>query len=97
MPLTDRISASSDEIYKSSAYMTETYLLSQSETIRAGSEPTKAPFCFAFGTVESKTGFFGWLEGSPIVPNPGSSPDNTEGTRQESHSYSNVAYMLMAV
>ncbi|KAJ3569053.1 hypothetical protein NP233_g5308 [Leucocoprinus birnbaumii] len=54
----------SDEIYKSAAYLTETYLLSQSDVTRAATEPTQAPFCFAFGTAESKTGFFGWLEGS---------------------------------
>ncbi|KAF9447111.1 hypothetical protein P691DRAFT_776367 [Macrolepiota fuliginosa MF-IS2] len=52
-----------DEIFKSSAYLTETYLLSQSKITKAGSEPTRAPFCFAFGTVESRIGFFGWLEG----------------------------------
>lgn len=54
----------SDEICKSSAYLTDTYLLSQSNVTRAATEPTRAPFCFAFGTVESETGFFGWLEGS---------------------------------
>ncbi|KXN80702.1 Sterigmatocystin 8-O-methyltransferase [Leucoagaricus sp. SymC.cos] len=54
----------SDEIFKSSAYLTETYLLSESSSTRAGSEPTRAPFCFAFGISDSRTGFFGWLEGS---------------------------------
>lgn len=43
--------------------MTDTYLLSQSEITRAGTDPTKAPFCFAFGTVDSQIGYFGWLDG----------------------------------
>ena len=43
--------------------MTETYYLSPSEQTRAGTDPTRAPFCFAFNTVKAKTGFFGWLEG----------------------------------
>ncbi|KAF8154769.1 hypothetical protein B0H34DRAFT_783839 [Crassisporium funariophilum] len=51
-----------DEIQKSSAYMTETYYLSASKRTREGQEPTRAPFCFAFDTVKTKTGFFGWLE-----------------------------------
>ncbi|CAA7262528.1 unnamed protein product [Cyclocybe aegerita] len=53
----------SDECYKSSAYMTEAYFLSPSKETREGSDPAKAPFCFAFDTVKSGTGFFGWLEG----------------------------------
>ncbi|TFK34695.1 hypothetical protein BDQ12DRAFT_689414 [Crucibulum laeve] len=52
-----------DEIYKSSAYLTETYLLSPSKQTREGQEPTQAPFCYAFDTVKSGTGYFGWLEG----------------------------------
>ncbi|PPQ94314.1 hypothetical protein CVT25_005044, partial [Psilocybe cyanescens] len=52
-----------DEIQKASAYMTETYYLSPSPHTRAGTEPGRAPFCFAFDTVSSGTGFFGWLEG----------------------------------
>ena len=43
--------------------MTETYFLSSSKQTRDGQEPTRAPFCFAFDTVKSGTGFFGWLEG----------------------------------
>ena len=43
--------------------MTETYLLSPSKQTREGREPTRAPFCFAFSTLESRTDFFGWLEG----------------------------------
>ncbi|KAF9559940.1 hypothetical protein CPC08DRAFT_665869, partial [Agrocybe pediades] len=53
----------SDEIQKASAYMTETYYLSPSKQTREGQEPTLAPFCFAFDTVKTGTGFFGWLEG----------------------------------
>ena len=54
---------STDEIQKASAYMTETYFLSSSKQTRDGREPTRAPFCFAFDTVKTGTGFFGWLEG----------------------------------
>ena len=54
---------STDEIQKASAYMTETYYLSSSKQTRDGREPTRAPFCFAFDTVKTGTGFFGWLEG----------------------------------
>ena len=43
--------------------MTETYYLSSSRHTRQGSEPGRAPFCFAFDTVKTGTGFFGWLEG----------------------------------
>ncbi|KAF8908192.1 hypothetical protein CPB84DRAFT_1744364 [Gymnopilus junonius] len=52
-----------DEIQKSSAYMTETYYLSPSQDTRNGSDPARAPFCFAFDTLKSRTSFFGWLEG----------------------------------
>lgn len=54
---------STDELQKSAAYMTETYYLSPSKQTRAGTDPTRAPFCFAFDTFKNKTGFFGWLEG----------------------------------
>lgn len=60
--INDRLD-SSDEVFKSAAYMTDTYLLSRSQTTRAGTDPTKAPFCFAFGTIESQIGYFGWLDG----------------------------------
>ncbi|KAF8629507.1 hypothetical protein AX17_005633 [Amanita inopinata Kibby_2008] len=52
-----------DEIHKSSAYLTEAYLLSPSKHTREAREPTSAPFCFAFNTLERKIGFFNWLEG----------------------------------
>ncbi|KAF8634693.1 hypothetical protein AX15_000751 [Amanita polypyramis BW_CC] len=52
-----------DEIHKSSAYLTEAYLLSPSKHGREAREPTSAPFCFAFNTLENKVGFFNWLEG----------------------------------
>lgn len=54
---------STDELQKSAAYMTETYYLSSSKQTRDGTDPARAPFCFAFDTVKTKTGFFGWLEG----------------------------------
>ncbi|PPQ95181.1 hypothetical protein CVT25_013213, partial [Psilocybe cyanescens] len=41
-----------DEIQKASAYMTETYYLSPSPQTRAGTEPGRAPFYFAFDTGE---------------------------------------------
>ncbi|KAF8965428.1 hypothetical protein BDZ97DRAFT_781639 [Flammula alnicola] len=53
----------SDELQKSAAYMTETYYLSPSQKTREGTEPGRAPFCFAFDTVKTGTGFFEWLEG----------------------------------
>ena len=58
---------STDEIQKSSAYLTETYYLSPSASTRAGADPVRAPFCFAFDTAHSGTGFFGWLEGEAGV------------------------------
>lgn len=54
---------SADEIHKSSAYLTEAYLLSPSKHTREAREPTGAPFCFAFSTIDKKVGFFNWLEG----------------------------------
>ena len=54
---------SADEIHKSSAYLTEAYFLSPSKHTREAREPTSAPFCFAFSTLEKKIGFFNWLEG----------------------------------
>jgi hypothetical protein len=54
---------STDELQKSAAYMTETYYLSPSKQTRDGTDPARAPFCFAFDTAKNKTGFFGWLEG----------------------------------
>jgi hypothetical protein len=42
---------------------TETYFLLSSKQTRDSREPTRAPFCFAFDTVKTGTGFFGWLEG----------------------------------
>jgi hypothetical protein len=44
--------------------MTETYYLSPSQYTRQGTEPGRAPFCFAFDTIKTRTGFFGWLEGT---------------------------------
>ncbi|KAK2462797.1 hypothetical protein APHAL10511_005188 [Amanita phalloides] len=60
-----------DEIHKASAYLTEAYLLSPSNHTREAREPTSAPFCFAFSTLESKIGFFNWLEGETNPPTKG--------------------------
>jgi hypothetical protein len=73
--------------------MTDTYLLSRSEITRAGTEPTKAPFCFAFGTVESQIGYFGWLDGLFVEQNV---DQDVEDTRLVFY-YDRVAYMLTVV
>ncbi|KAF8664228.1 hypothetical protein AX16_000790 [Volvariella volvacea WC 439] len=60
-----------DELQKSSAYLTEAYLLSSSPSTRLARDPTRAPFCFAFGCIEEGrrspqtkgVGYFAWLEG----------------------------------
>jgi len=57
---------STDELFKSSAYLTEAYLLS-SQSHKNGREPTRAPFNYAFGC--EGIGFFGWLEGEGIEGN----------------------------
>lgn len=48
---------STDELFKSSAFLTEAYHLDA--VAKHSREPTHAPFNFAFGTTR---GFFGWLE-----------------------------------
>jgi hypothetical protein len=58
--------ASADEINKSSAYMTEAYLLANSPKVRRANDPTLAPFCVAFGTAHLGVDYFGWLEGETI-------------------------------
>ncbi|KAF8184846.1 O-methyltransferase [Pholiota molesta] len=69
-----------DEIQKSAAYMTETYYLSPSQKTREGADPVRAPFCFAFDTVKSGTGFFGWLEGeTAAASNVTSKPTSLDG------------------
>ncbi|KAJ7581877.1 hypothetical protein C8J56DRAFT_1101383 [Mycena floridula] len=69
-----------DELQKSSAYLTEAYLLSPSAA-KTGREPTKAPFSYAFGC--EGVGFFGWLEGEGIdgrqVNGPGREPGMIPG------------------
>ncbi|KJA22483.1 hypothetical protein HYPSUDRAFT_649614 [Hypholoma sublateritium FD-334 SS-4] len=67
-----------DEIQKSSAYLTETYYLSPSASTRVGADPVRAPFCFAFDTAQSGTGFFGWLEGEAGA-RPGSEGNSDRG------------------
>jgi hypothetical protein len=44
-------------------YMTEAYLLSRSPCIREANQPTLTPFAFAFGAIDHKVDYFGWLEG----------------------------------
>ncbi|PPQ87194.1 LOW QUALITY PROTEIN: hypothetical protein CVT25_014790, partial [Psilocybe cyanescens] len=67
-----------DEIQKASTYMTETYYLSPSPHTRAGTEPGRALFCFAFDTVRSGTGFFGWLEGEVAAEEGRRDDDDTD-------------------
>ncbi|KAK1230958.1 hypothetical protein PQX77_005932 [Marasmius sp. AFHP31] len=52
-----------DELQKSSAYLTEAYFLSPKAHLN-GKEPTRAPFNYAFGC--EGTDFFAWLEGHGI-------------------------------
>ncbi|PPR01314.1 hypothetical protein CVT24_006347 [Panaeolus cyanescens] len=52
-----------DECQKASAYLTEAYYLSPSKKTREGRDHTRAPFSFAFDTLKTRTGYFGWLEG----------------------------------
>ncbi|KAF9044375.1 hypothetical protein BJ165DRAFT_1612036 [Panaeolus papilionaceus] len=52
-----------DECQKASAYLTEAYYLSPSKKTREGRDFTRAPFSFAFDTLKTRTGYFGWLEG----------------------------------
>jgi hypothetical protein len=49
--------SSTDELFKSSVYLTEAYVLN--DATKYSTQPTETPFNFAFGT---KKGFFGWLE-----------------------------------
>ncbi|KAJ7595702.1 O-methyltransferase [Mycena floridula] len=73
-----------DELQKSSAYLTEAYLLSPSAT-KTGREPTRAPFNYAFGC--EGVGFFGWLEGEGIdgrqVNGPGREPGMIPGLKPQ--------------
>jgi hypothetical protein len=60
--------------------MTETYYLSPSQKTREGADPVRAPFCFAFDTVKSGTGFFGWLEGeTAAASNANNKPTSLDG------------------
>lgn len=62
----DKFCNSTDELQKSSAYLTEAYLLSP-DAHKTGKSPTRAPFNYAFGC--EGVGFFGWLEGEGIKGN----------------------------
>ncbi|PPQ94374.1 hypothetical protein CVT25_000598 [Psilocybe cyanescens] len=68
--------------------MTETYYLSPSPHMRAGTEPGRAPFCFAFDMVWSGTGFFGDAvergRGGilPLTLGPSSSSSKRSGKRE---------------
>lgn len=64
LPSSDLSFKSTDELQKSSAYLTEAYLLNTNATTN-GEEPTHAPFNFAFGC--EGVGFFSWLEGEGIA------------------------------
>lgn len=66
---------STDELFKSSAYLTEAYRLDPST--KYSREPTQAPFNFAFRT---KKGFFGWLEEENEAV-------ASDGTSSSSHSH----------
>lgn len=57
------VGLSTDELFKSSAYIAEAYLYS-ADAHKNTNEPTHAPFNFAFGC--EGVGFFGWLEGEGI-------------------------------
>jgi hypothetical protein len=57
--------------------MTETYYLSSSKQTREGTDPVKAPFCFAFDTLKTGVGYFNWLEGDGGMQISAPAPDNT--------------------
>ncbi|KAK0235425.1 S-adenosyl-L-methionine-dependent methyltransferase, partial [Armillaria nabsnona] len=57
------VGLSTDELFKSSAYITKAYLYS-ADAHKNTNEPTHTPFNFAFGY--EGVGFFGWLEGEGI-------------------------------
>ncbi|KAH6904164.1 hypothetical protein BKA70DRAFT_1565905 [Coprinopsis sp. MPI-PUGE-AT-0042] len=69
-----------DEINKSSAYMTEAYLLANSPKVRRANDPTLAPFCVAFGTAHLGVDYFGWLEGETIRSRESNSSSNSYHT-----------------
>ncbi|KIK63987.1 hypothetical protein GYMLUDRAFT_57032 [Collybiopsis luxurians FD-317 M1] len=65
-----------DELFKSSGYLTEAYFLSP-QRHKNGREPTRAPFNYAFGC--EGVGFFGWLEGEGIDGKHVNGPSRNEG------------------
>ncbi|THU99018.1 hypothetical protein K435DRAFT_752418 [Dendrothele bispora CBS 962.96] len=66
-----------DELFKSSAYLTDAYFLS-SQSHKNGREPTHAPFNHAFGC--QGITFFGWLEGEGIESNCVNGPRKKDGS-----------------
>ncbi|KAK0450283.1 uncharacterized protein EV420DRAFT_1338011 [Desarmillaria tabescens] len=70
------VGLSTDELFKSSAYITEAYLYS-SDAHKNTNEPTHAPFNFAFGC--EGVGFFGWLEGEGIKGGRVNGPERVSG------------------
>ncbi|KAK0200006.1 hypothetical protein DFS33DRAFT_1388306 [Desarmillaria ectypa] len=70
------VGLSTDELFKSSAYITEAYLYS-SDAHKNSNEPTHAPFNFAFGC--EGVGFFGWLEGEGIKGGHVNGPERESG------------------
>lgn len=48
--------------------MTEAYLLSSSPRTKEANQPTLAPFAYAFGAIDGKVDYFGWLEGEDEKP-----------------------------
>jgi len=59
----DERTCSTDELFKASSYLTEAYLLSPDASTE-GTEPTRAPFNYAFNCMG--VGFFPWLEGEGV-------------------------------
>ncbi|PBK83977.1 hypothetical protein ARMGADRAFT_1018876 [Armillaria gallica] len=70
------VGLSTDELFKSSAYITEAYLYS-ADAHKNTNEPTHAPFNFAFGC--EGVGFFGWLEGEGIKGGRINGPERESG------------------
>ncbi|KAK0495460.1 ich1-like protein [Armillaria luteobubalina] len=70
------VGLSTDELFKSSAYITEAYLYS-ADAHKNTNEPTHAPFNFAFGC--EGVGFFGWLEGEGIKGGRVNGPERESG------------------
>ncbi|KAK0213641.1 hypothetical protein IW262DRAFT_1517270, partial [Armillaria fumosa] len=70
------VGLSTNELLKSSTYITEAYLCS-ADAHKNTNEPTHAPFNFAFGC--EGVGFFGWLEGEGIKGGRINGPERESG------------------